>query len=212
MILKPELFFNIRSFRHRALYGKGEPVWAALSNLSSYLGSMLAQSSGSPYRVGSDLRTRFPLVHFERPDRVIVALTAVIKPFTVIEGDALIDEDAVIGPHALLRGGVIIGQGARVGHCSEIKHSVLFPGAKAPHRNSILDSLLGRDVNIGGHIVTPNKRADDRTVPVRVHGVGRTNIDSGLRKLGIIAGDGCFFGCAVKFNPGDCFAPKTRLT
>lgn len=209
MTLKPEFFFNLAAFEHRALYGKGEPVWAALANLSSYLGSMLAQPGGPPYRSGSDLRIRFPLVQFERSDRVFVAPTAVIKPYTVIEGDAIIDAGASVGPHAFLRGGVIVGRGAKVGHCSEIKHSVLFPFAKAPHRNSILDSLIGWNVNVGGHLVTPNLRADGRTVPVRMSDGRRA--DTGLKKLGIIAGDGSFFGCAIHFNPGDYFLPNTRL-
>ncbi len=211
MTLKPELFFNLQAFVHRALYGRGEPVWAALANLNAYLGTMLAQSRPSdPYRSGPALSCD-PTVRIENPWRVLIAPTAVIKPYTVIEGDAIIDDGAVVGPHAYLRGGVIVGAGARVGHCSEVKHSVLFPGAKAPHRNSILDGILGHGVNVGGHLVTPNLRADGRTVPVRVLGVGTAH-DSGLPKLGIIAGDGSFFGCAVKFQPGMCFPPKTRLT
>jgi len=212
MTLKPELFFNLLTFEHRALYGKDEPVWAALAHLNAYLGTMLAQSRPpDPYRTGPHTLRLDPTVRIENPWRVLIAPTAIIRPYTVIEGDAIIDAGAIVGPHAYLRGGVIIGRDARVGHCSEIKHSVLFPGAKAPHRNSILDSLLGHGVNVGGHIVTPNLRSDGRTVPVRVHGVSG-QLDSGLRKLGIIAGDGCFFGCAVKFNPGMTFPPKTRLT
>jgi len=212
MTLKPELFFNLLAFEHRMLYGKDEPVWAALANLNAYLGSMLVQGKPpDPYRTGPMVRMD-PTVRIENPWRVLIAPTAIIKPYTVIEGDAIIDEGAVVGPHAYLRGGVIVGRNAKVGHASEIKHSVLFPGAKAPHRNSILDSLLGWDVNVGGHLVTANKRGDDHTVRVRVHGTSTAPFDTGFRKLGIIAGDGCFFGCAVKFNPGACFPPKTRLT
>lgn len=210
MTLKPELFFNLAAFEHRGLYGTDDPVWAAIKNLPFYVGAMLARGWADPYRGINDLSSLDPTVRITRPDLVRVARTAVIKPYTVIEGPAIIDEDAVVGPHAYLRGTVIIGRGARVGHATEIKRSVLFPGAKAPHRNSILDSILGHDVNVGGHLVTPNKRADDRTVPVRVHGVSKAH-DSGMPKLGIIAGDGCFFGCAVKFGPGMAFPPKTRL-
>jgi len=205
---KPELFFNLKAFEHRALFVAGEPVWAAFANLPFYMGSMLARRGTGPYRSGQDALARFPLVHFDRPDRVRIAATAVVNPYTVIEGDVILDEDAIVGPHAYIRGPVIIGRGAHVGHCSEIKRSVLFPGARAPHRNSILDSLLGWHVNVGGHLVTPNFRADGRTVALRMpHG----RIDTCLGKLGIIAGDGCFFGCAIHFNPGDCFQPNSRL-
>src|SRR5687768_9488206 len=123
MNLGPEHFFNIAAFEHRMLYGKGEPVWAALAHLNAYLGTMLAQSKPSdPYRTGPWLDRIDPTVRIENPWRVLIAPTAIIKPYTVIEGDAIIDDGAVIGPHAYLRDGVIIGRNARVGHCSEIKH------------------------------------------------------------------------------------------
>lgn len=209
MTLKPEFFFNLKAFEHRTLFGKGEPVWAAIKNLPFYLGAMLARRGTDPYRTGGDLVGLDPTVHISHPHQVLIAPTAVIKPYTVIEGFAIIDDGASVGPHAYLRDGVIIGSHARVGHCSEIKRSVLFPHAKAPHRNSILDSLLGWNVNVGGHLVTPNLRADGRNVPVKMSDHRR--IDTGLQKLGIIAGDGCFFGCAVHFQPGDYFLPNTRL-
>lgn len=210
MLLKPDLFFNLKAFEHRGLWGADDPVWAAIKNLPYYLGAMLAHGWTDPYRGMNDLDGLDPTVRIQRPDLVRIARTAVIKPFTVIEGSAVIDDGAIVGPHAYLRDAVIVGRNARVGHGTEVKRSVLFPGAKAPHRNSILDSVLGHEVNVGGHIVTPNKRSDGRTVPVRVHGASG-QIDSGLMKLGIIAGDGCFFGCAVRFNPGMAFPPKTRL-
>jgi len=209
MHLKPELFFNLKAFEHRTLFGQGEPVWAALAHLPFYLGSMLAQRSAGLYRdTHQHPALTDPTVRIERPSTVLIAPTAVIKPFTVIEGTVVIDDGAVVGPNAYIRGPAIIGRCARVGHCSEIKQSVLFPGAKAPHRNSILDSLIGWYVNVGGHLVTPNLRADGRTVAVKMPH-GRT--DTGLKKLGIIAGDGCFFGCGIRFNPGDYFPPNTRL-
>lgn len=210
MHLKPELFFNLKAFEHRTLFGTGDPVWAALTNLPFYLGSMLAQRTSGPYRGGLQYAAALhPNATIEDPSKVLIAPSAVIKPFTVIEGLVIIDEGAVIGPHAYIRGPAIIGRKAHVGHGSEIKHSVLFPGAKAPHRNAILDSLIGWNVNVGGHLVTSNLRADGRTVPVKMPSGKR--IDTGLKKLGIIAGDGSFFGCSVRFNPGDYFPPGTRL-
>lgn len=209
MNLSPELFFNLKAFEHRGLYGEGDPVWAALTNLQFYVGSMLAQRAAGPYRSSESFAAMLdPTVRIGQPADVLIAPGAVIKPYTVIEGPVIIDGGAVIGPHAYIRGPAIIGRDTKVGHCSEIKHSVLFPGAKAPHRNSILDSLLGWNVNVGGHLVTANLRADKRTIALKMSD-GR--IDTGLRKLGIIAGDGSFFGCAVHFNPGDYFLPDTRL-
>lgn len=209
MHLKPELFFNLKAFEHRGLFGADEPVWAAIANLRYYLGPMLAQRLPNPYRQGPNLLARYPLVHFANVHRVLVADTAEIKPFTVIEGDAVIDDGAVVGPGAFLRGSVIVGRNARVGHGTEIKNSVLFPGAKALHGNRVLDSLIGWDVNLAAHLVTFNLRRDGRTVPIHLPD-GR-HLDTGLRKLGIIAGDGCFFSGDVHFKPGNHFMPCTRL-
>lgn len=209
MTLKPELFFNLKAFDHAGVFGSGVPVWAALKHLPFYLGSMLAQAHNGPYRAASACTHLDPTVRIERPDQVLIAPTAVIKPYTVIEGRAVIEDGAVVGPHAYLRDSVIICRNARAGHGTEVKRSILFPGAKASHGNRVLDSLIGWNVNLGAHLVTANLRADGRTVPVRMaHG---KPIDTGLQKFGIIAGDGSFFGCAVKFNPGDYFLPATRL-
>jgi NDP-sugar pyrophosphorylase family protein len=210
MNLAPGLFFELSSYEHRELYGEGEPVWAALTNLAFYVGSLIAQRATGPYRSCNQSAAALDSsVRISQPSEVLIAPGAVIKAYTVIEGPVIIDEGAVIGPHAYIRGPAIIGREARVGHCSEIKRSILFPGSKAPHRNSILDSLLGWNVNVGGHLVTANLRGDRRTIVLKLPN-GR--IDTGLRKLGIIAGDRSFFGCAVHFNPGDHFMPDTRLT
>ena len=208
MSLAPEHFFNLKAFAHRTVFGSGEPVWKALSNLPWYLASMLGQAHG-PFRSSAYRPDEMPCVFIERPEQVLISPGVQIKPFTVIEGPAIIDEGAVIGPHAYLRGGVIIGRGACVGHGTEVKGSILFPGAKALHGNRILDSLIGWQVNLAAHLVTYNLRRDGRSVPI--HLPGGKHLDTGLRKLGIIAGDGCFFSGSARFNPGNHFLPNTRL-
>jgi NDP-sugar pyrophosphorylase family protein len=211
MIPGPEHFFNLKAFEHRGLYGSDDPVWAAIKNLPFYVGAMLAQTGTArgPYRDLVGLRDVDPTVRIAEPWSVLVSPTAVIKPYTVIEGKAVIDDGATVGPHAYLRDSVIVGRGARVGHGTEVKRSVLFPFAKAAHGNRVLDSLIGWNVNLAAHLATMNRRADGRTVPFRLP--DGTRLDTGLPKLGIIAGDGCFFGGRVRFDPGDHFLPQTRL-
>ena len=208
MHLSAELFFNLRAFPHHGVFGINEPVWRGVANLPYYLGAMLDQVGGS-YRVMLGRAADFPLVTILQPERVMIAPGAVIKPYTVIEGPALIDEGAAVGPCAYLRGGVIVGRGARVGHGTEVKRSILFPGASALHGNRILDSLIGWHVNLAAHLVTFNLRSDGRTVPI--HLPDGKHLDTGLPKLGIIAGDGCWFGGDVRFRPGNHFLPNTRL-
>lgn len=210
MTLKPELLFNLLAFEHRGLWGSDDPIWAALKNLPFYVGSMLAQRGTGPYRdAPSHPAFSHPNVEIADPTKVLIAPTAIIKPFTVIEGAAVIDEGAVIGPGAFLRDTVIIGRNARVGHGAEVKHSVLFPYAKATHKTSVLDSILGHRVNFSGHLVSPNSRFDDHTIRLRlVHG---PRIETGLRKLGVIVGDDAKIACNVRLQPGDLILPNTRL-
>lgn len=209
MSLKPEFFFNLKAFEHRTVFGSEAHVWSALANLPFYLGSMLARHRTGLYRDSASLMLLDPSIRIEEPSKVLIAPTAIIKPYTVIEGRAIIDDGAVVGPHAYLRDSVIIGRNSRVGHGTEVKRSVLFPGAKAAHGNRVLDSLIGWNVVLGAHLITTNLRADRGTVPFTLPSGKR--IDTGLRKLGIIAGDGCFFGCRLHFQPGDHFLPNQRL-
>ena len=86
-----------------------------------------------------------------------------------------------------------------VGHCTEVKHSILLPGAKAPHFNYVGDSILGGGVNLGAGTKLSNLRNDGKEVHVRIN---NERIGSGLRKFGAILGEGCQLGCNSVTNPG----------
>ena len=114
----------------------------------------------------------------------------------------IIEKGAVIRPGAYIRENTWICENAVVGHCSEIKNSVLFPGAKAPHFNYIGDSILGPDVNLGAGSKLSNLRNDGRNILIRDGETGELLDDSGMRKLGAILGEGVQLGCNVVTNPG----------
>ena len=116
-----------------------------------------------------------------------------------IEGPCYVGAGAELRHAAYLRGDSWICAGAVVGHATEVKHSVLLPGAKAPHFNYVGDSLLGGDVNLGAGVKLSNLRNDGRNVLVR--GLGDP-VDSGLRKFGAILGEGTGLGCNAVTNPG----------
>ena len=84
-----------------------------------------------------------------------------------------------------------------VGHATEVKHSLLLPGAKAPHFNYVGDSILGRGVNLGAGCKLSNLRNDGREI--RIHNLG---VDTGLRKFGAILGEGVQIGCNAVCSPG----------
>jgi len=187
-----ELVFPALSIRG----GEGVPVWddpekpwAILSESSGGLISQIIEKSGG----GS----------FIHP-------SATIGKCVEIEGPCYIGKDAEIRHGALLRKGSWISDGAVVGHSSEVKNSVLLPGATAPHFNYVGDSILGFGVNLGAGTKLSNVRNDRGSVPITNKNGER--FDSGLGKLGAMIGDGSQLGCNVVTNPGAIISPGAMIS
>jgi len=120
---------------------------------------------------------------------------SLIGPSSHIEGPSYIAGEVRHG--AYVRSHSWICRGAVVGHATEVKHSLLLPGAKAPHFNYVGDSILGRGVNLGAGCKLSNLRNDGRQI--RIHNLG---VDTQLRKFGAILGEGVQIGCNAVCNPG----------
>ena len=130
---------------------------------------------------------------------VMIELGAVIEPSTHFIGPCFVGKGAIIRHGAYIRENAWICSSALVGHCSEVKHSILLPGAKAPHFNYVGDSILGKAVNLGAGVKLSNLRNDGGEVILRI---GDARRSSGLRKFGAILGEGCQLGCNAVTNPG----------
>ena len=127
---------------------------------------------------------------------------AQVGPYAMIEGPVWLGPGAYIGHGAYVRGPSVIMAGARVGHASEVKRSVLLPGARAPHFNYVGDSILGRNVNLGAGVKIANfKTFGD--------GIRMDDEDTGLRKLGAAIGDGVSIGCNAVLSPGTVIGSRT---
>ena len=144
-----------------------------------------------------------------KEDGVFIHPSSKIGDFVQIEGPSYIGKNAEIRHGALIRKGSWICEDAVVGHSSEIKNSILLPGAKAPHFNYVGDSILGFDSNIGAGAKISNVRNDGRTVLVTMK--DGTRIDSGLRKFGALVGDNSHLGCNVVTNPGAIIEPGSMI-
>ena len=130
---------------------------------------------------------------------VMIELGAIIEPSTHFIGPCFVGKGATIRHGAYIRENAWICSSALVGHCSEVKHSILLPGAKAPHFNYVGDSILGKAVNLGAGVKLSNLRNDGAEVFLRI---GDVRSSSGLRKFGAILGEGCQLGCNAVTNPG----------
>ena len=183
-----------------------EPIWSMLDRTNP--SGLAAQLEFLLKGLGSNLRGLHSSITVdERKGPVHIVDGALIGPSSHIEGPAYIAGEVRHG--ALVRSHSWICRGAVVGHATEIKHSLLLPGAKAPHFNYVGDSILGRDVNLGAGCKLSNLRNDGRQIRVRIDTGGF--VESGLRKFGAILGEGVQIGCNAVCNPGTILGPKCNV-
>ncbi len=198
MILFPDLFAEIPE-PFRAAYDAEAP-WALLGGpLDAVLAGLPSDAIAIPTS---------PDFHL-LGDRVAIGKGTRIAPGVVIEGPIWIGEDVEIRPGAYLRGGCWIGDGCTVGANTEVKHSILFPGAAAPHLNYVGDSILGARVNLGAGTVLSNFRHDGAAIDVALGAQGK--LPTGRRKLGAVLGDRVATGCNSVLHPGVVVGRETIL-
>lgn len=181
-------------------FSSTQPIWHILQpsgpdNLKSQLAELLelCQQSES-LDIGDHLITVD-----DSGGVIFIDPTAIIEPGAHIIGPCFIGANAQIRHGAYIRQNSWICRDAVVGHCSEVKHSILLPGAKAPHFNYVGDSILGSAVNLGAGVKLSNLRNDGSEVFTRFNG---ERVATGLRKFGAILGEGCQLGCNTVTNPG----------
>ena len=175
------------------------PVWSILPTLKGQMEDMLGDM-GSNHREGVSIDSSKGIVHIDD--------SAIIEPGIHIIGPAYIGPNATIRHGAYIREFSWICANSLVGHASETKHSVLLPGAKAPHFNYVGDSILGPNVNLGAGVKLSNLRNDGEEVHTRING---ERVATGLRKFGAIIGESCQLGCNAVTNPGVVLGPRCMV-
>lgn len=143
-----------------------------------------------------------PTARLRPPYRI--AATAYVGPYAALEGPVVVGPEAQIRHGALVRGATYIDTGCVIGHGSEVARSVILRGASLAHFCFMADSIVGRDVNFGSHVVVS---------PVRVGGDVRMVETAQLHilidgadhlttsKLGTVVGDRCDVASGVLFAP-----------
>jgi NDP-sugar pyrophosphorylase family protein len=188
-------FFDLDGFRHVEVFDLDGPVWSCLGDrLAAYL------AARDEWRIEIDLH---PGVHL-LGEQIAIAPGCTIEPGAVIIGPAVIEEGATVRTGAYVRQNVVLAAGSLVGAHSEVKGSLLLPGAKAPHQAYVGDSVLGRDVNLGAGTICSNVKNVGREVSFSA---GGEVVHTGLRKFGAVLGDGCKTGCNTVLNPGVLMGP-----
>lgn len=139
---------------------------------------------------------------------VVVDRGARVRSGSYIEGPTLIGHDCDIGPNCYLRGATSIGHGVRIGNAVEIKNSIIMGGTRIGHLSYVGDSIIGEGCNLGAGTITANLRLDEQPIRVRFRG---DILDTRLRKLGAILGDGVHTGIHCGLNTGILVSPGTML-
>ena len=167
--------------------------WEAVPKIREII-MKIAEGLGDDYeRVGED---------------VWIAKSAKVAPTAYIAGPTVIMEGAEIRHSAFIRGGALVGRGAVVGNSCELKNCILLDKAQVPHFNYVGDSILGERAHMGAGSVTSNLKSDKTPVTILTsHG----RIETGLKKLGAILGDGVEVGCGAVLCPGTVIGRLTTV-
>jgi len=188
-MLNPKNYFSCEGVSFSSLLEE-EVVWDILKNLKSYIQKQPLGKIDIAIPRG---------VYLENPELISIGQGTKIEPGVYIKGPALIGKDCVLRHGAYIRENVILADGVLVGHCSEVKHSILLPNAHVAHFNYVGDSILGKDTNLGAGVKCSNYRFDGKEVCVWILEEKKR---TGLKKLGLILGDGSQIGCNSVTNPG----------
>jgi NDP-sugar pyrophosphorylase family protein len=156
-MFKPADLFDLSQTEHAAIFDGCKFAWDALKKIESYIAANLK-----------------PALHNRCEGRAFIGEKVFIGEGTVVEDGAMIKGPAIIGQgcqirhNAYIRENVIIGDGCVVGNSSELKNSLLFNNAQAPHFNYVGDSILGHKAHLGAGV----KISNVKTVPRQHRGGG----------------------------------------
>ncbi|UCE75132.1 MAG: NTP transferase domain-containing protein [Methanomassiliicoccales archaeon] len=132
----------------------------------------------------------------------------VVRNGSYITGPVIIGEDCTIGPNCVIRPSTVIGNGCKIGNAVEIKNSVIMDFSNTPHNNYVGDSIIGYRCNLGAGTKVANLRLDQKSISVVLRG---TQVDTGLRKLGVIMGDEVKTGINSSIDPGTIMGENSYI-
>ena len=101
-----------------------------------------------------------------------------------------------------------MGEHAVVGNSTELKNVILFDRVQVPHYNYVGDSVLGYKAHMGAASLTSNVKSDKKLV--KIHAADG-DIETGLKKVGAMIGDGVEVGCGSVLNPGTVIGRNSNI-
>jgi len=198
------------------------PLTEELFDLTHTAASEIFKEASTPYEVLPkineyciSLSKKLGDGYEEIAPSVFAAKDAKISDKATVIGPAIIGHNTEIRPGAYIRGSVIIGDGAVIGNSTEIKNAIIFDGAQLPHYNYVGDSIIGYKAHMGAGAIISNFRLDHENISIKANG---EKLETGLRKMGALIGDGAEIGCNSVVCPGSIIGrgcviyPLSRVT
>ena len=134
----------------------------------------------------------------EIKENVWIHNTAKIFDSAYIAGPCIIGANSEVRHCAFIRGSALIGENCVIGNSCELKNVIIFDNVQTPHYNYVGDSILGYKAHMGAGSITSNVRSDKKLVVIH----SDENVETNLKKMGAIIGDGTEVGCNAVLNPG----------
>ena len=176
------------------LLERTEYPWEALGGIKQFI-----------IEIGQTL----PVDEYEEvSEQVWIARDAKIYPNNYIAGPCIIGHETEVRPGAFVRGSALVGSHCVVGNSTELKNVILFDNVQVPHYNYVGDSILGYRSHMGAGSITSNVKSDKKLIVVRC---GEERIETGLKKMGAMLGDGVEVGCNSVLNPGTVIGRNSNV-
>jgi NDP-sugar pyrophosphorylase family protein len=140
---------------------------------------------------------------------VFIDPTVRLPHFCTIVGPAYIGPETEIRPGAYVRGNLITGRGCVLGNACEFKNALLLDEVKVPHFSYVGDTILGNRSHLGAGVVCSNVRLDGNDITLLLPS---GTVDTGMRKLGAMLGDGAEIGCNAVLQPGTLIGRRSLVS
>jgi acetyltransferase-like isoleucine patch superfamily enzyme len=164
------------------------------------------------------------VLHSEITHTVISPMATIAKS-SIITGPCIIEDDVIIDDFCKIIGPLYIGSGSFIGMSSLVRKSMLgintrigfncevaktyFEGHdRIAHQNVILDSIIGRNVWLGGYSGTANVLLDRKNVRYQID---QGLVDTGTDHFGAVIGNNCTIGASVIILPGRHIQPNSMI-
>ena len=156
-----------------------------------------------------ELGQSLPQEEYQRVgENIWIHKSVVIPPTVCLTGPMIVGEGSELRHCAYFRGNVLVGKNAVVGNSCEVKNSIIFDGAQTPHYNYIGDSIIGYKSHLGASSLTSNVKSDKALVKIHFED---GDVETGMKKVGAIVGDGTEVGCGSILNPGTIIGKNANI-